>query len=84
MGSWRQSSPAFSVAKPYGKASCSGYLAPGERFKYNFLAGGWFGPRTGLELVEMREIAGPAGNVALVPLYSSPVPHVYCVQTEMR
>lgn len=66
----------FSVAKLHGKASCRGYLAPGERFKSNFLAGGWFGLRTGLEPVERRDIAGLAGILTMVPLYSSPVPYL--------
>lgn len=75
--------PAFSFAKPHGKAYCPGYLAPGERFKSHSLAGGWFGPRTGLEPVERRDIARPAGKVTLVPLYSSPVPNKYIMQTEL-
>lgn len=65
--------PAFSVAKPHGKASCPGYLVPGERFTNTFLTGGWFGPRrTGLDSVEGREIAIAAGNLTLFPLYCSP------------
>jgi hypothetical protein len=53
-------------------ASRPGRFTPGERDPGTHWAGGWVGPRAGLDDVEKRKISPPTGTWSAIPPSSSP------------